>query len=115
MKKIIFYLIVSSIFLSCSTNKKIEITDQELMTLNDFKIEKMKINDSIYKIIAEKNDFTFSGVQNQKGKIGWWKLYDNSDKLLIAKIQFLYDGKYDFPNQIIRYNKDKINFSIKLS
>ena len=94
MKFLLFFLTIFVFFNSCTSQKK-EITDEELITLNNFKIDKQKINDSVIKINARKENYVFSGIQNKNGKEGWWKLYNDSDKKLIAEIQFLPDGKYD--------------------
>lgn len=110
MKFLLFFLTIFVFFNSCTSQKK-EITDEELITLNNFKIDKQKINDSVIKINARKENYVFSGIQNKNGKEGWWKLYNDSDKKLIAEIQFLPDGKYDYPNQIIKYKNGKIDFS----
>lgn len=116
MKKIII-LYLSLVLISCKKNEETknykDLNSTEYFSIatnlkNLKKIEKHKINDSLYRLKGLFNNYTISGYINEKNnRIDWWEAIDNNTKELVAKLEYKLIDKKEFVNQYILFENKK--------
>lgn len=112
-----FFLIIIT---GCNKNKQADILPikkdiDEIFNLNNYQRKQKQINDSVIQYEGVNNLFLIKGKYNyqKKYKIGWWRVYDlkNNEKYLDVEFYKEFDKKEEMKNQIIFYQKNKINIS----
>ncbi|WP_054512386.1 hypothetical protein [Chryseobacterium sp. ERMR1:04] len=116
-KLILLYLFL--FFVSCKKNEETknykDLNSTEYFSIatnlkNLKKIEKLKINDSLFKIKGQFSIYEIKGQINKNNKrIGWWEATDNNTKELVAKLEYKLIDKKEFVNQYILFENKKID------
>lgn len=103
-KSIILVIIISFFLKNCKENENQDLSS--LLNLKNYTLNKVKVNDSIIKIVGKNKDYKLNGLYNSKSneKIGWWKIEDLNDDN-IYDIEYV-SPKYPKENQIKIYKKE---------
>lgn len=103
-KPIILILFFSFFLKNCKKDEEINLSN--LLELKNYSINKVKINDSIIKIVGKNRDHKISGLFNFRSneKIGWWKIEDIASNNNY-NIEYV-SPKYPKENQIKIYKKE---------
>lgn len=114
-----FLLLVLSIILSCKKNTDQknyrDLNSTEYFSIstnlkNLKKIEKHKINDSLYKVNGLFKNYDMNGYVNEKGmRINWWTAADNGKGELFTKFEYKLIDNKEFVNQYILFDNKNID------
>src|SRR5690606_11815934 len=113
--------IAFALFLTFISCKKEEIKNYENMSSTEYfsiatdlkslkKLEKSKINDSLYKIKGIFNSYEITGyIDKNNRRVNWWQAFDKKKNELSARLEYRLIDNKEFVNQYILLKKGKID------